>query len=38
MWFMLGGSGPRLRFCHDDRPDDCAHFLLRANLSTLSWI
>lgn len=38
MWFMLGGGGPRLRFCHDDRPDDCAHFLLRANLSTLSWI
>jgi hypothetical protein len=38
MWFMLGGSGPRLRFCKDDRPDDCAHFLLRTDYASLSWI
>jgi hypothetical protein len=38
MWFMLGGSGARLRFCKDDRPDDCSHFLYRSNYGSLSWI
>ncbi len=38
MWFMLGGSGARLRFCKDDRPDDCAHFLLRTDYASLAWI
>lgn len=38
MWFMLGGGGPRLRFCHDDRPDDCSHFLYRTDYASLSWI
>jgi len=38
MWFMLGGSGARLRFCSSDRPDDCAHFLMRTSYTSLSWI
>ncbi|MGR8931675.1 MAG: hypothetical protein ACU836_13620 [Gammaproteobacteria bacterium] len=38
MWFMLGGSGDRLRFCSSDRPNDCAHFLLRTDYSTINWI
>lgn len=38
MWFMLGGSGGRLRFCKDDRPDDCSHFLYRTGYASLSWI
>jgi len=38
MWFMLGGSGPRLRFCNSDRPDDCSHFLYRTDYASLSWI
>jgi hypothetical protein len=38
MWFMLGGSGPRLRFCKDDRPDDCSHHLYRTSYASLSWI
>jgi len=38
MWFMLGGSGARLKFCNSDKPDDCAHFLYRTDYSGLSWI
>ncbi|MBL8304832.1 MAG: hypothetical protein JNM26_18925 [Ideonella sp.] len=38
MWFMLGGSGPRLRFCNSDRPDDCSHFLYRTDYASLAWI
>jgi hypothetical protein len=38
MWYMLGGSGPRLRFCKDDKPNDCAHFLIRTDYSSLHWI
>lgn len=38
MWFMLGGSGARLHFCKDDRPNDCAHYLLRTDYASLSWI
>lgn len=38
MWYMLGGSGDRLRFCSSNRPDDCAHFLLRTDYSSLRWI
>jgi hypothetical protein len=38
MWFMLGGSGDRLRFCKSNAPNDCAHFLMRADLSTIRWI
>lgn len=38
MWFMLGGSGPRLRFCSSDRPDDCSHFLYRTDYAGLGWI
>ena len=38
MWFMLGGSGARLRFCSTNRPDDCSHFLMRTAYTTLSWI
>ncbi len=38
MWFMLGGSGPRLRFCNSDRPDDCSHFLYRTDYAGLGWI
>lgn len=38
MWFMLGGSGPRLRFCFDDAPNDCSHYLYRTDYSTLTWI
>jgi hypothetical protein len=38
MWYMLGGSGDRLRFCKSNAPDDCAYFLLRADLSQLKWI
>lgn len=38
MWFMLGGSGARLRFCSRNRPNDCAHFLKRTDYSSLSWI
>ncbi len=38
MWFMLGGSGARLRFCKDDRPDDCSHHLYRTDYASLSWI
>jgi hypothetical protein len=38
MWYMLGGSGDRLRFCSTNRPDDCAHFLLRTDYSSISWI
>ncbi|MFY0576310.1 hypothetical protein ACN28S_19860 [Cystobacter fuscus] len=38
MWFMLGGSGPRLLFCSSNRPDDCSHFLYRTDYSTLRWI
>ncbi len=38
MWFMLGGSGARLRFCSSNAPNDCAHFLMRTDYSSLSWI
>jgi hypothetical protein len=38
MWYMLGGSGARLQFCSSDRPDDCAHFLMRTGYASLSWI
>lgn len=38
MWFMLGGSGPRFRFCKDDRPNDCSHFLYRTDYASLAWI
>jgi hypothetical protein len=38
MWFMLGGNGARLRFCKDDRPNDCSHFLCRTDYAALSWI
>ena len=38
MWYMLGGSGPRLRFCKDDKPNDCAHFLIRTDYASLHWI
>jgi hypothetical protein len=38
MWFMLGGSGDRLRFCKSNAPDDCSHFLMHADLSTIRWI
>jgi hypothetical protein len=38
MWFMLGGSGARLRFCASDKPDDCSHFLMRTAYTSLSWI
>lgn len=38
MWFMLGGSGARLKFCKDDKPNDCSHFLYRTDYSGLSWI
>jgi hypothetical protein len=37
MWFQLGGSGARLRFCTDD-PDGCAHFLLQSDCSGIQWI
>ena len=38
MWFMLGGSGARLRFCASDRPNDCSHHLMRTAYTSLSWI
>ena len=38
MWFMLGGSGARLRFCNSDRPNDCSHHLMRTAYNSLSWI
>lgn len=38
MWFMLGGGGDRLLFCSSNDPNDCAHFLLNADLSTIHWI
>jgi hypothetical protein len=38
MWFMLGGSGARLKFCNSDKPNDCAHYLYRTDYSGLSWI
>ena len=38
MWFMLGGSGARLRFCGSDKPADCSHFLMRTAYTSLSWI
>jgi hypothetical protein len=38
MWFMLGGGGDRLRFCSSNRPDDCAHYLLRTDYSSIIWI
>jgi hypothetical protein len=38
MWYMLGGAGARLRFCKSDAPNDCTHFLMRADLSTIHWI
>jgi len=40
MWYRIGGGGgeAHLRFCKSDPPDDCAHFLLRADLSHLRWI
>lgn len=38
MWFMLGGSGARLRFCSSDRPNDCSHFIMRTGYTSLSWI
>ncbi len=38
MWFMLGGSGARLRFCKDDRPNDCSHFLYRTDYASIAWI
>lgn len=38
MWYMLGGSGARLRFCSSDAPNDCAHFLMRTDYASLSWI
>jgi len=38
MWYMLGGAGARLRFCSSDAPNDCGHFLLRTDYSTIAWI
>ena len=38
MWYMLGGGGARLQFCCSDRPNDCAHYLLRTDYSGLGWI
>jgi hypothetical protein len=38
MWFMLGGSGDRLQYCKSNKPNDCSHFLMGADLSTLGWI
>lgn len=38
MWYMLGGSGARLRFCNSDRPNDCSHHLYRTDYASLGWI
>jgi hypothetical protein len=38
MWYVAGGPGVRTRFCGGNAPNDCTHFLLRADLSKTHWI
>lgn len=38
MWWQGGGAGIRTQFCSGNPPNDCKHFLLGADLSTIRWI
>jgi hypothetical protein len=38
MWWEGGGPGVRTQFCDANAPNDCRHFLLHADLSTIRWI
>lgn len=38
MWFMLGGSGERLRFCELSRPSNCGHHLRKTDYASARWI
>jgi hypothetical protein len=38
MWWEGGHEGERTRFCEANAPNNCKHFLLRADLSKTRWI